>query len=108
MKQPYIPISSYETGEFSFLYQYFKNIVSENNNLLESFLEDIIKKFDAIKRYFQEQPERAGKALLSIVILLRYILNKRPIRSPALMKRLISRFHFFIGFPDPIGTDCNT
>ncbi len=106
-KQPlYFPVHAFETSEFCFIYHFFKSVVGTNPIVYEKFLEDIASKLKFISIYAYEHPERAGKTLLSIMTILRYVLTKNPVKNSVLLRKMIIRVHQFLNFPDPIGTDC--
>jgi hypothetical protein len=106
---PYI----FDTGEFCFIYQCFKNLVREKPDQLEYFVEELNKKMNLIKVlshnevYSSEQPERAGKSILAVIFLFNYVFAKNPQLSSYQLKKIIGKFHYFINYPDPIGSDAN-
>ena len=111
-KKPLVfPQIAYDTGEFCFIYHYFKtNIASQNknqsSNLYEKYLERIIERLELINFYSSKEPEKAGKSLKSIIMVLRYMVNKNPIKNAILLRRTVSRLHQFLNYPDPIGSEC--
>ena len=91
-KQPlYFPAFTYETSEFCYIYHFFKTVIATNPILYEKFLEDIASKLKPISHYALEHPERAGKTLLSITVILRYMLTKNPMTNSVLLRKIIIR-----------------
>lgn len=106
---PYI----FDTGEFCFVYQCFKNLVGQKPSEVEYFIEEVNKKLNLIKVdshnkvYSSQQPERAGKSILAVIFLFNYVFTKNPQLTSYQLKKLIGKFHYFINYPDPIGSDAN-
>jgi hypothetical protein len=98
---------TYDTGEFSFMYQYMKDLLYNKPELIEKYIEEIANKFFIVKSLTLTEPEKSGKSLLAIIFLLRFFVNKYPLQAPFAIKKIVSKFQYFMNYPDPIGTDAN-
>lgn len=98
------PIIVYDTGEYTYVYQYVKESIYKNPTFFQNLLEDICKKLKLNCRYAVEFPERAGKSLLAIFHCLEVFLNKFPYFTPLIIKKLMAQVSCFVCWPDPVGT----
>lgn len=98
------PIIVYDTGEFSYVFQYVKESIYKNPNFFQNLIEDMSKKLKINCRYAVDFPERAGKSLLAIFFCLEVFLNKFPYFTPLIIKKLMTAVSCFICWPDPVGT----
>lgn len=101
------PPTAVETGEFCFLYVFFKNLMEQSPEMVPIYLEELSKKLFELIKYVGIEPEKAGRALLFTLLVLNYFIKKNPTRDVSIIKQFLSRIQFFLNMPDPVGTDCS-
>lgn len=98
------PVIAYDTGEYSFVFQYVKEELVSNSFYFTGFIEEFNKKLKLNCLYMRDFPERSGKSILACLFCLEVFLNKYPFFTPVSLKKLMFTVSSFICWPDPVGT----
>lgn len=100
-----IPEVADDTGEFCFLYQYFKVHLYRRPDHVEVYVADILSKLRTIKNYMNVSSLKGGKSALALLQLISFILNKLPVLETSTLGKLMLRLNYFVNLPDPLGSD---
>lgn len=104
IKQPTIPLAAEDTGEFCFLYAYFKESLYNNPDHCEAYISDLLAKLRTIKGYLIQAASKGGKSALALHFIIKFFITKLPVLDKSSLSKLLIRLNFFINLPDPLGT----